>query len=120
VSVSGRPSAAELLADRLALALVECGPLPCERLARIVERRTADVRRELLRDERFERVGKGHGSRWELRLSPLARPWDGLGRRVPAGSRSDDVRALTDRVEAIARLVGELDRRLAALEVSMP
>jgi hypothetical protein len=98
-----------LLADRLALAIVEHGPLPCERLARTVKSRTCDVRDPLRRDPRFEHRGAGRGSRWRLGLEPPERPWDGLG-RILSPERRSPVEARLDELDL---RVAELERRFA-------
>lgn len=105
--MTGRPD----LADRLALAVLEHGPLPCERLARLVEVRTAAVRQVLDADPRFEHVGAGRGSRWRLSLPP-ANAWDGLGRILSPGSMSDDGLDLAERLRALERRVAQLERHV--------
>lgn len=102
-----RPSA-DLLADRIALALIEHGPTSCERLARIIEARTATVRAVLRTDERFERAGAGRGSRWRLALDPHESPWDGWGRIPSEGSRQN----VAPRLAALERRVTQLERQL--------
>jgi hypothetical protein len=107
------------LADRLALALLEHGPLPCERLARTIEARTADVRRELRADSRFEHAGAGRGSRWRLVLPPSGSR-DGLGRNLSPGSGSDDGPTTAARLDALERRVAELERQRAHSERAGP
>ena len=104
----------ELLADRIALALLEHGALPCERLARTVNGRIAEVRRLLRDDPRFERVGTGRWSRWQLAAAVPDTPGgirDGLGRIESAGSMPTDGLTNTERLEAIERRLDALERR---------
>jgi hypothetical protein len=99
------------LADRLALAIVEHGPLGCGPLARVVRARDVDVRRELHADSRFVHAGAGRGSRWWLVL-PAVSARDGKGRVPGAGLGSDDGLSLRERVAALERRVAELERQL--------
>jgi hypothetical protein len=114
--VTSRPARAQLLADRLALAILEHGPTAGAKLARLVATRDAEVRRVLERDPRFVRVGAGRGSRWHLTLpGPLAL-WDEMGRDSRAGSRSEDAVNGTERLGALERRLAEVERRLADRE----
>jgi hypothetical protein len=102
------------LADRIALAIVEHGPMSCERLARVVEVRTADVRLALRDGQGFERVGAGRGSRWRLSLATHRDGVrDGLGRILSEGVGLDDVPDAGRRLRALERRVAELERRFA-------
>jgi hypothetical protein len=80
--VSGRPSAAELLADDLARVL-EGKPfgLSCDTLALRLRRRRGDVLAVLEADPRFEHYGHRRGSRWRIATeAPLLASRDGMGR----------------------------------------
>src|SRR5262245_39078540 len=95
--VNARTSPA--LADRVALELAHA-PSACEPLARRLEARTVDVRRVLRDDPRFERVGAGRNSRWQLAPgykphgTDLDGPGDGLGRVSTLGLGSEPIPAL--------------------------
>jgi hypothetical protein len=113
-----------LLADRLALALLDHGALPCERVARVVGARTAIVRDVLRGDSRFERVGSTRGSRWGLVLAldgqgrnGHGRPWDGMGRNLGAGERVTDGLDVAARLGSLERRLDAVDRRLVCAEV---
>jgi hypothetical protein len=114
------------LADRLALALLDQGVMPCERLARVVAVRTSTVRDVLRADPRFERVGVTRGSRWRLVL-PLdsvmdgrdnghVRPSDGMGRNLGVGGTSTDGLDVAARLDALERRLGLIERHLAHTE----
>lgn len=107
-----------MLADRVALAIVEHGPLACERLARIVGRRTSDVRDALRRDSRFERAGGGRGSRWQLALDAPVETRDGLGRILSAGVRVTDESTVEARLEVIERRLDVLEKQLVGASTS--
>jgi hypothetical protein len=96
------------LADRVALALIENGPLSCEQLARLVKRRTSNVRDVLRADSRFAHVGDGRASRWRLVLNAPTEPRDGLGRIVSEGL----VLAVVSRLDEQERRLLQLERRL--------
>jgi hypothetical protein len=101
------------LSDRCARAL-EDGPLPCERLARTVKARTAEVRQVLRDDPRFERVGTGRWSRWQLAAVIPDTPRlirDGLGRIESNGSMPIDGLTDAERLDAIERRLDALERR---------
>jgi hypothetical protein len=83
--VTERPTST--LADRLALAIIEHGPLPGDRLALNVGARKADVLYELKSNPMFEHSGGGRWSRW--RLAPSPSPWEQQGTVLSARSMSD-------------------------------
>jgi hypothetical protein len=97
------------LADRLALALLEHGPLGCGPLARVVRAPNVDVRRELHADTRFVHHGAGRGSCWRLVLPPVSAR-DGKGRVPSAGSGTDDRLTLPERVAALEQRVADLEQ----------
>jgi hypothetical protein len=95
------------LGDRLALELLEHGPLSGSRLALQVESRKTDVLGALRADPRFVHTGEGRGSRWGLAL----RPWEPMG-TVPRGRpRSDDGLDIPARLRALERRVAKLERK---------
>ena len=107
------------LADRLALAIVEHGPLPSGTLALLVKARRVDVAGELARNPIFAKSGSGRGTRWSLSTSASEDPRDGvrdgLGREDRAESGSNVTRAEFD---LLRRRVDELEQRLAEREVT--
>jgi hypothetical protein len=114
------------LADGLALALLDNGAMPCERLARLVGARTSTVRDALRFDSRFERVGATRASRWRLVL-PLDSvmdggdnghvwPSDGMGRNHGVGGRSTDGLDVAARLDALERRLDLIERHLAHTE----
>lgn len=111
--MSGRPSAAELLADRLALAIVECGPASGTRLAVLVAAQKAAVLGELKANPMFEQTGRARGSRWRLAGNHVQPPWEPLGTDPRAGLVSEVTPAEFD---LLKRRVDELERRLADRE----
>jgi hypothetical protein len=109
------------LADRLALALLDHGELPCERVARVVGARTSEVRRLLRDDPRIVRVGAGRSSRWRLVLpsddaarNGSGRIRDGSGRNLSVRPMVTDGPNLAARLEAVERRLDAVERRLAA------
>lgn len=106
--MTGRPD----LADRLALALVEHGPVSGRQVARIVAARWAVVFAVLRDDPRFVQTGGGRYATWNL---------SGNARATLQGDASDRVMEtlalhVLDRLDALERAVAELDHRLAARE----
>ena len=102
-----------VLADRLALAIVEHGPASGSDLAIRVAARKTTVLRELQEDARFECLGSGRGSRWRLagnRIDP---------RREPMGTEASDGRGetLAEQLLALEARVAELERVLAETRV---
>lgn len=93
------------LADRLALAILEHGPDSGSTLARRVAARKAAVIAELETNPRFERLGRGRGSRWRLVGSRIEGAWEPMGTEK---SVEPD--------ESLAGRLYELERRLEALE----
>jgi hypothetical protein len=92
------------LGDDLAHVLAgEPAGLSCDELALRVHRRRRVVLATLRTDSRFERRGRGRGSRWVLaaRTAPRARQ-DGLGRKDRRGSVSEHPLAVSDAQNASA------------------
>ena len=99
--MTGRPTAAEPLADPIALALVERGPSSGSDLALALGVRKETVLRELRASSRFERVGSGRSSAWRL-AGTEREPLHGVGS--------------LDRDQSVA---AALERRLAAVEARL-
>jgi hypothetical protein len=111
--VTGRQS---LLADRIALAIVERGPSPGSTLATVVAARKATVLRELRTNPRFEQLGYGRGSRWRLagnRYDPGREPLGPNPNEVPG-------EVVADRLAAVERRLAELEQRFAETEALAP
>jgi hypothetical protein len=91
------------LGDDLARVLDgEPAGLSCDALALRVHRRRRVVLATLRTDSRFERRGRGRGSRWlAARTAPRARQ-DGLGRKDRPGSVSEHPLAVSDAQTASA------------------
>src|SRR5262245_3153986 len=105
--MSGQPQRS-MLADVLALVLLECGPTSASELAPIVGARKERVLRELRTAPRFRRIGRGRASAWELA---------GTGREPHHGDGTaegdlDVIAVVLDRLAA-------LDARLAAVETRL-
>jgi hypothetical protein len=99
------------LADALALALVEQGPMPGSGLALKVRRRREDVLAELHANPRFERAGRGRSSRWQIDENAAAGPREHLG-TIPGLQVGIAVAAiLAARLEALEGRVAALERR---------
>ncbi len=98
-----------LLADRLALAIVEHGPSSGTDLALWVAARKQTVLETLRADRRFESLGLGRGSRWRLAAGNRYYPaWEPLGTDPGDGAGE----TLPARVAALERRVAELERAL--------
>ena len=97
------------LGDLLALAILEHGPDSGSALARMVHARKQAVLDELRGNRRFERLGRGRGSRWRL----AARPWEPMGTEDRAHAGIDDPPALVERLGVIERRLVELERHIA-------
>jgi hypothetical protein len=107
--VTGRPD----LADRIALAIVEHGPLPGSTLATLVAVRKATVLDELHTNPRFVQLGRRCGSRWRLAAGNHYDPGrEPLGPNLGDGSTYD----MAERLDALERRVVELECHLADRE----
>ena len=93
------------LGDLLALAILEHGPDSGSTLARMVHARKQAVLDELRSNPRFERLGRGRGSRWRL----AARPWEPMGTEDRARPGLHDPLALSGRLDALERRLVELE-----------
>jgi hypothetical protein len=81
--------------------------LPCDLIARRVQRRRTDVLAALRADPRFEHRGGGRGSRWSLAAeNPLEGSWDGLGRKDRAGVDSGLVLTFPSAAARVRRAEG--------------
>jgi hypothetical protein len=106
-----------LLADRLALALLEHGPTSASRLALAVRARKADVLRELRAGPHFDHVGAGRGSRWRLVLTQGS--WEPQGTIPSADVVSPHSPALSERLGALEHRLSAVELRLADAEAPL-
>ncbi len=100
------------LGDLLALSVLEHGPDSGTALARVVHARKQAVLEELRTNPRFERLGRGRGSRWGL----AARAWEPMGTEDRTHPGIDGLRA---RIDALELRVAELERQVVG-ELSRP
>jgi hypothetical protein len=107
----------ELLAGRLALAILEHGPLSGSALSIRVAARKDAVLRELRSNPMFECLGRARGSRWSLagnRVDPSREPQgtDPVPQGTDPGAESTE--DLGRRLLALERRIDEFERRLAS------